>query len=304
MSVFLSALPDEALVRLRGNNIPEFLQGQFTCDLRRLTPTRTLAGAFCNAQGRVISDLRLIELDREQTLILLRRSLCAKFAQTLQRYAQFSRIAVEGEPSGFTIAGLLARHAPAPETLGALAPLALGEALFAEQAIAVRTGALQYALILQAGAPAPFARTLNLVTQAGEHHNWRAETLRGGHYALELRDSERYTPQALNYDERGLLAFDKGCYTGQEVVARLHYKGKSKRRLQVYRGDGEVGEFAPGAAIRDIDGEFAGACLRTERERGGALLLAAQVPADRRQQPIRLANGASLEPVKAIVTAP
>ena len=297
MSVFLSALPGEALVRLRGNKIAQFLQGQFTCDLRRLTPTQTLTGAFCNAQGRVISDLRLIELDEEQTLILLRRSLCARFAQTLQRYAQFSRIAVDSEPPGFTIAGLLAEHSPAPETLGALAPLALGQALCADKVIAVRTGALQYVLIRQGDAAAPLAQTLNLATQAGEPENWQAETLRSGHYALELTDSERYTPQALNYDERGLLAFDKGCYTGQEVVARLHYKGKSKRRLQVYRCVGDAGEFVPGAAIRDIDGEFAGTGLRTEYARDKAVLLAAQVPADRRQRPIRLANGASLKPV-------
>lgn len=297
MSVFLSALPGEALVRLRGNKIAQFLQGQFTCDLRRLTPTQTLTGAFCNPQGRVISDLRLIELDEEQTLILLRRSLCVRFAQTLQRYAQFSRIAVDSDPPGFSIAGLLAEHSPVPATLGALAPLALGQALRADKVIAVRTGALQYALIRQGDAAAPLAQTLNLATQPGEPENWQAETLRSGHYALELADSERYTPQALNYDERGLLAFDKGCYTGQEVVARLHYKGKSKRRLQVYRCVGDAGEFVPGAAIRDIDGEFAGAGLRREYARDKAVLLAAQVPADRRQRPIRLANGASLKPL-------
>ena len=215
MSVFLSALPDEALLRLRGNKISEFLQGQLTCDLRRLAPTRTLAGAFCNAKGRVISDLRLIELDEAQTLIVLRRSLCDKFAQTLQRYAQFSRIAVEAEPPGFAIAGLrVAPRSPAPEALGALAPLEVGQALFADNAIAIRTGFFQYALILQGGAPASLAQTLNLVTQAGKPESWRAETLRGGHYALELSDSERYTPQALNYDERGLLAFDKGLLHG------------------------------------------------------------------------------------------
>ena len=69
---------------------------------------------------------------------------------------------------------------------------------------------------------------------ASESH-WQALQIRNGVARIELKTSEEFIPQMLNYDITGHISFTKGCYTGQEVVARMHYKGKPKRRAYLAR---------------------------------------------------------------------
>ena len=133
--------------------------------------------------------------------------------------------------------------------------------------------------------------------EPGEETHWAAETLSGGHYALELEDSERFTPQALNYDRTGRVAFDKGCYTGQEVVARLHYRGQSKRRLRLYEATGPAPDR--GTELFDDAGREVGECLRSEIDRKGRTLLAAMVKADLDSGTLRCADGTTVTPIPA-----
>ena len=65
----------------------------------------------------------------------------------------------------------------------------------------------------------------------GSETIWQAEQIASGIARIEAGTTGEYVPQSLNYDLTGHISFTKGCYTGQEVVARLHYRGKSKRRL-------------------------------------------------------------------------
>ncbi len=301
MSIFTSPLPGEAVIRLRGGDIPTFLQGQLTCDLRRLTPEESLRGALCNVKGRVISDVRVLWLNDEEVLLRLRRSLAPEFAQTLQRYAQFSRITVTYEPSGPQILGIYGDLTEAGPASGLFTELANGHVSRQDGLLALRSSISQGEIILLDTYPDIDPDTaleaLGVMASPGDSAHWQAETLRDGHYAVEASDSETYTPQALNYDERGLVAFDKGCYTGQEVVARLHYKGKSKRRLQVYRCEGDAAPADTGAPLMDEHGTRVGACLRLEQTFDDQCLLAAEVTNELRHKALILSSQAQLTPL-------
>ena len=269
MSQHVATLEGEACVHLRGREIPRFLQGQLTCDLRALAPAHAIAGAMCNVKGRVISDLWVIPVSNEHCILRLRRSLAKDFAENLERYARFSRITVEAQEESGAILGIYG-----PGLIG-------GPSLPGAIGAIERSGSLLY---LRSG-----ERQVEVIATAP------AETLRAGHYALEKEDSERFTPQALNYDLTGRVAFDKGCYTGQEVVARLHYRGQSKRRLGIYSVSGPTP--ARGTALLDEDGREVGECLRSEIDGEGRTLLAAMVKTDLGEALPRDADGQPLTPL-------
>ncbi len=297
--LFLTPLADESIIYLRGRKIDEFLQGQLTCDLRPLSPERAVHGALCSVKGRVISDLWVLKLDDECCLLRLRRSLASGFAEHLARFAQFSRIKVSLEDQEGTVIGIYGKRGESAESLPLESP---GDCERTDGALLLRSGPRHAQLILMGSGDNALAsardvlEAMNCATDdAGSAEAWRAEVLRDGHYALETEDSERFTPQALNYDERGLVSFNKGCYTGQEVVARLHYKGKSKQRLQVYAAS--TGRSPDVGSALHHDDASVGTVLRREAAMDGEGIVAAMVVAEHRAATLTGEQGEQLQPL-------
>ncbi|WP_439102654.1 CAF17-like 4Fe-4S cluster assembly/insertion protein YgfZ [Congregibacter sp.] len=304
---FACFLPAEAMIHLRGNKVPEFLQGQLTCDTRQLSPERAIMGALCNVKGRVLSDLTVVYISDSHLILRLRRSLAPTIARTLERYAQFSRISVELEASEHSIfalggenfdvddSGDDVRDASGPGSL----PVASREgALFIRRSachgelIAIDDNSARALAAQETVSPAASGNA-----SANAPLSWELATLRAGHYALELNDLECFTPQALNYDLSGLVAFDKGCYTGQEIVARLHYKGRSKKRLQVLEGPKTLKQIARDTPLHSDSGQVVGSCLRCVSMRGSHPLIAGEVLSDHLQQTLYLDTGDRLDAV-------
>ncbi len=292
MSEFACYLEREAILALRGRDIPHFLQGQLTADMRLLSPAQAVAGALCNVKGRVLSDVCVVLIDEDCCLIRLRDSLAAECAQILQRYAQFSRIAVTVETAPRSLAACYTQDALSACPATALSPLRVE-----------RSGALltlhrsehcREVLCLD-GATGTAIESLIDERLPGAESDWRAAMLRLGHFAIEPDSSAVFTPQALNYDRNGLVAFDKGCYTGQEVVARLHYKGKSKKRLAILLAPRGSEAPAPDTPLLDSDGEGRARVLRAEGSPDPGVVIAAEVAADDRGVALRLPGGEDLQ---------
>ena len=83
-----------------------------------------------------------------------------------------------------------------------------------------------------------------------EFSKWRLEQLRAGVPEIFGPQSEQFTPHMLNLDLLGAVSVEKGCYTGQEIIARTHYRGASKRRLQRFESSAPV---SPGDKVSDGD---------------------------------------------------
>lgn len=220
------------LITVSGTDAAQFLQGQLTQDVTLLVGKRSLLAACCNPQGRVIATVRLISLGASIGMILP-AEMAEPIVTLLSRYRM--RSAVQFEISGDDWAGiaisqdtdaLLLRSAgllPAPNgTLMKNGILAIHHAstdqfveLFGEKS------ALD-SLRLQFSAPL-------------DHDSWQNALILAGVPMISGENSEKYTPHMLNLDQLGAISFDKGCYTGQEVVARTEHLGSSKRRLMRYR---------------------------------------------------------------------
>jgi tRNA-modifying protein YgfZ len=234
LDAFHADLDREKLLLLSGPDSLKFLQGQTTCDTDLLTGSSSLLGAYCNPQGRVVCDFLLTQLAQEQFALRMRRDIVPQAATTLGKYIIFSKAELSSEDSDWQV---MACWGPdVKQVLSGIFPV-LPDA---------RLGATTdegYALVQIDEAGCQFECFYNSAIQPGlreklaasmasrDASSWQVLQINSGIGRVEEPTVEAFIPQMLNFDITGHISFTKGCYTGQEVVARMHYRGKPKRRL-------------------------------------------------------------------------
>ncbi len=221
-------------VRVSGPDALAFLQGQVTCDMEMLSADRCLPGALCNLKGRVVADF-LAVLVNDECFLQITAGNAEKVYATLQKYAVFSKVELSLDAGPAAVLGAIdggSERSQPPQIAQCDLPL------WPQQPGSVTTADRIYLMRL----PGPDPRyqiwcwdekqaAILAGGPASNPEQWlRAEILAGVvHVTAEM--SEQYTPQLLNYDQSGVVDFKKGCYTGQEVVARMHYRAQAKKRL-------------------------------------------------------------------------
>ena len=126
--------------------------------------------------------------------------------------------------------------------------------------------------------------------------DWDIHGIAAGAATVLAATSDHFIPQMLNLDLLGAVAFDKGCYPGQEIVARTRYLGQVKRRLYRFASSGPA---QPGAAIHAADGSIAGTVINSARKPGADYELLAVITEGSSRASLRLgaADGATLRPL-------
>jgi len=254
------------VLRARGPDALSFLQGQLSNDLTRLTGDRSLLAGYHNPQGRVIALLRVLQLAPGDLLAVLPRELVPAVIARLAKFVLRTKVKLVDDSQSWRITGLLAAADgdadgsvadPVAATVVAALPTAVDSVARIADAVAVQvaeqpscwlllTPATRSALANGAAVPAP--------------EIWRRRAIAAGEPQVYAATSEEFVAQMLNLDALGAIAFDKGCYIGQEVIARAHYRGRVKRRLQrfVTRGPqalkpGDAGTLTDGRAFKVVD---------------------------------------------------
>lgn len=259
------ALEDLGALRVTGADAVRFLQGQLSNDLGRASAERSVLAGLHNPQGRTIALLRIVQLAPGDLLALLPRELAAPVAGRLSKYVLRAKVKVTDESPGWRITGLVATAVGAPL---AAYPILAGEQRRLGNAWVVCVGEQPARWLLIA--PAPQAQAGDSPAAAGteealqsvpaQRQLWRELDIIAGMPQVYGATSEEFVAQMLNLDVLGAIAFDKGCYTGQEVIARAHYRGRVKRRLQRFRSrrpldlkPGDSGELADGRAFTVVE---------------------------------------------------
>lgn len=252
-----SRLEHFALLHLEGADAASFFQGYGTCDTRRLDGTQALEGALCNRQGQVLATF-LVWGTAEALTLRLHETLVAPVSAFLEPYLRFAKCALRtGEAQGLALPS---------DGLRALPPLAPGTTTpAADGLIWIQPPAGDRELW---GEDATLARwCAREGIEPGPESPWLARTLAAGRLPFTADHSEKDVPQGFNLDRIGAVDFKKGCYLGQEIVARLHYRGQPKRRL--YRGE-STAALPVGEAVRDGSGNPLGTVLASAAEAAGA----------------------------------
>lgn len=259
------------LVQVKGDDAASFLQGQLTQDIGKVDEARALLAAWCNPQGRVICVLRALSLDGGFGLALP-AELADPVVKRLLLYRLRAKvdIAVTEDWQAMAFApgpdvDLLTDDAPGVVTLKLGNPVRCIEFYGPRKTVA--------ALDL----PAPL-----------NDAEWKKALIAAGIPTVTAATTEQYTPHMLNLDLLGAVSFGKGCYTGQEIVARTEHRGQTKRRLLHYRL--EHGEANAGDRLMH-DNREVGEILNT----AGPDLLAV-APTELQEQPLTV-NGHPATPV-------
>ncbi|NVZ19488.1 CAF17-like 4Fe-4S cluster assembly/insertion protein YgfZ [Pseudomonas costantinii] len=228
-SAFFCPLSHEGVLAVRGSDAAKFLQGQLTCNLNYLSDTQASLGARCTQKGRMQSSFRIL-LQGDGVLLAMATELLEPQLADLKKYAVFSKSKLTDESAAWARFGL-SNADQALATLGLELPAETDSIVRTDTLIAIRVSPDRAELWV----PAEQAETVHnqLAAQLKETdlNEWLLGQVRAGIGQVMPQTRELFIPQMLNLQAVGGVSFKKGCYTGQEIVARMQYLGKLKRRL-------------------------------------------------------------------------
>ncbi len=244
-SPVVMALPSLTVIQVSGEEAESFLQNLLTNDIRTLTTYTAQLSGFCNPKGRLLSLFYVIK--REQDfLLVLTTGLAESIAQRLTMFKLRSKVDITVN-SELKLMGYLSQEPleNQPTTLWS------GSQHNAQLSIYLPGNLHRYLVI------STDESSIDDKLRIGTENLWSSAEIVSGLPMVYLQSKEQFTPQQLNLDVVGGVSFKKGCYPGQEVVARLHYLGKPSRRLFLAQIQAET---APETNIEvsDESGEVAG----------------------------------------------
>jgi tRNA-modifying protein YgfZ len=227
-SAFFCVLNHEGVLAVRGSDAGKFLQGQLTCNLNYLSSTASSLGARCTPKGRMQSSFRILG-QADGYLLALAAELLEPQLADLKKYAVFSKATLTDESSRWVRLGL--NHAEdALKAMGMHVPTEANEVLGQGEALLVRVSPGRLEAWLPAEQAEAFQASLGRTLARASLDEWLLGQVRAGIGQVFGPTRELFIPQMINLQAVGGVSFKKGCYTGQEIVARMQYLGKLKRR--------------------------------------------------------------------------
>ncbi|MBC3364534.1 folate-binding protein YgfZ [Pseudomonas sp. SWRI154] len=245
-SAFFCTLSHEGVLAVRGVDAGKFLQGQLTCNLNYLGDSRASLGARCTQKGRMQSSFRIL-LEGDGVLMAMATELLEPQLADLKKYAVFSKSKLTDESAAWVRFGL-ENADTALSDLGLELPVDTDSVARHESLIAIRVSPGRAELWARAEQADTLRTRLRALLAESDLNQWLLGQIRAGIGQVMPATRELFIPQMLNLQAVGGVSFKKGCYTGQEIVARMQYLGKLKRRL--YRLQLEADELPePGTAL-------------------------------------------------------
>jgi len=227
-------LPDLGSLRIEGPDAASFLHGQLSSDVAALRPGILQRSTYNSPKGRVLADLvvwRNVQ-DEHRFEALVAADLAAPIAKRLGMFVLRAKVKLRDETQASTRIGVAGPAAPAviAAVLGS-AP-AVATAAFHEQATvaALPEGGFVVVTDIASGLAEALAQRARAVDPA----LWHVGRVRAGVPLVTAATSDQFVVQALNFDALGGVSFQKGCYPGQEIVARTQYLGRLKERLYAF----------------------------------------------------------------------
>lgn len=264
---FAVPLSQLGVIQAGGADAAGFLQGQLSNDVRKVTPVQAQLSSFNSPKGRMLAVLHLLRRD-DAFLLEIHRGVLAAVLKRLTMYVLRSKVALQ-EAGDLVVFGLAGSGAG--EVLRALGLPAPGTALATAWADGIgvvrRLGPVpRYSLLATASAGPALWQRLAGHAATGTPQDWQRLDLEAGIPTIHAATQDRFVAQMCNLDTLGGISFDKGCYTGQEIIARVHYRGAVKRHMETRRLEGPPPE--PGAKLDS--GEVVDAVAHPQ---GGSLAL-------------------------------
>lgn len=225
------------LLAVRGKDAAAFLQGQFTNDVLHLDEAHSQLNGYCSPKGRLLATFRVLR-DGDDYLLSMPRSLLESVTKRLQMFVMRSAVTLQDVSETLIHIGISGPTAAA-ELGGSVATLPAGvdEATRSGDYRVVRIAGVQprYEVYGPREAMAKLWDALNVRAAPVGSSAWALLDILAGVPVITPETVDAFVPQMVNYQLLGGVSFKKGCYTGQEVVARMQYLGKLKRQMYLAR---------------------------------------------------------------------
>lgn len=240
--VQLVDLSSVSIIDITGDDATVFLQGQFCNDLTKVSQTRAQITGYCTPKGRLLALPAIVGIAGGYRL-LVPATIKDGFLKRLSMFIMRSRVVVT-QRADWICTGLMSdasgQTGVAGEHLGALPHAAMDAATSETQQLicwpsgGAKAGAVRYLVLASVADQIALWKACESMVKVDDAV-WRLEDIAAGIPSVTLQTQEAFVPQMLNLQLINGLSFTKGCYPGQEIVARMQYLGKLKRHMRRFR---------------------------------------------------------------------
>jgi hypothetical protein len=269
----LADLSDLGAVHAAGEDARAFLHAQLTNDVSGLSNTRSAIAGYCNPKGRLLAVVRIVPW-RDGFLLLIPRALLDVTIRRLRMFVLRARVTLTPCDALVAVGAsgpAMPRHLPAA---GMGAPDAVDACTHGPDVTVVRVPGTLPRFVLF-GEPAALERSWRALRPHARPvgaGRWRWQDIVAGIPVIVSETVELFVPQMVNLDLVGGVNFKKGCYPGQEIVARMHYRAKAKQRMALMHADVDTAPD-PGTPVfaRSVGEQPAGHVVNAEAAPGGGI---------------------------------
>jgi folate-binding protein YgfZ len=282
---------EQGLIEIKGPESAKFLQGQVTCDVRELANNTTRLGAQCNIKGRMLLCFRALQTDSERIILRVHAGLVTNGLASLGKYIVFSKAKLADVTQNYRCLGVAGAQAATliKDVFGA--EIAQDDDWqVASEHLIIRIAEDRYECWITSTQAETIWDQLSAQATPANQNLWNLLNIQAGIGDITPETYEAFTPQAINFQLVNGINFRKGCYTGQEIVARLHYRGTLKRHMYRFEFSLNNQELpSPGSELKNSDGKTVGEVILAAYGNGNMGELLASVVDDERVA-IYLAN--------------
>jgi tRNA-modifying protein YgfZ len=236
-SPIVSPLSGFALLAVSGNDRHAFLHGQFINDLNLIENPAAQLSAWCNAKGQVITNFIIINTGISY-LLIFKQELKEFVQKRLNMFVMRSDVKIEDISESSPLVGLA--NIKDLSSLDSTIPNNAGEVHAVDGLVVICHPDNSSRYLITGSIEALTKKLLKLNKSLTSSSVWDLLDIHAGLPWITSATQEQFLPQMLNLDALKSLSYQKGCYPGQEVVARLHYRGEVKKRLQLIKSKNEL----------------------------------------------------------------
>lgn len=280
----LTPLSHLGLIHISGNDAEIFLQGQLTCDIKKLTEKLSSPAAYCSPKGRAIASFEVVKRGNNDFLLTLSIELVEKVIKRLKMFVMRSDVSIEDATTRYSILGLTSKgneNIKLPCKLKL--PTEEENSSASESSVAIRVSKNPTRFMILS---ADNKEEQNSLTYDPSH--WILQDIKSGLPLITLATSEEHIPQMFNLDLLGGISFKKGCYSGQEIIARMHYLGKLKQRTFLAVTQSET---VPKPNTPIFDGEKkVGSVLLSARDKDDSVKMLVVMQISHEKKPLNIEN--------------
>lgn len=230
-------LSDITVIAAHGRDVQSFLQGQFSNDITNVSASRSQLSSYCTPKGRMLANFRLFARD-DGVYIALPAALSETFLQRLRMFVLMADVTLEDVSENFIHLGVSGPDAASElEAILGQVPQSVDDALTLDGCTLIRTPGMhpRFEIFGTLECMQKLWEALNVRCAPIGQPAWGLLRVMAGVPMIQPGTSEAFVPQMANMELVNGVNFKKGCYPGQEVVARMQYLGKLKRRMYLGR---------------------------------------------------------------------